>query len=124
MSILKKIEKYILDVNTEGMEKYIYNKRNDIFGSFLWKNRISSLNDNNDVHFVKRSYYWEIRKCLKKQEIRKYMRKYFKELFEKDYKIKLIIRLENDEFFFFISFQIFSHYEMWNLIDKYIPLYE
>lgn len=52
------------------------------------------------------------------------MRKYFKELFEKDYKIKLIIRLENDEFFFFISFQIFSHYEMWNLIDKYIPLYE
>lgn len=35
MSILKKIEKYILDVNTEGMEKYIYNKRNDIFGSFL-----------------------------------------------------------------------------------------
>lgn len=73
---------------------------------------------------MKRSYYWEIRKCLKKQEIRKYVRKYFKELFEKDYKIKLIIRLENDEFFFFISFQIFSHYEMWNLIDKYIPLYE
>lgn len=30
------------------------------------------------------------------------MRKYFKELFEKDYKIKLIIRLENDEFFFFL----------------------
>lgn len=29
------------------------------------------------------------------------MRKYFKELFEKDYKIKLIIRLKNDEFFFF-----------------------
>lgn len=64
--------------------------------------RISLLNDNND--FVKRSYYWGIRKCLKKQEIRKYMRKYLKELFRKEYKIKLIIRLENDEFFFhFIS---------------------
>lgn len=32
------------------------------------------------------------------------MRKYLKELFKKEYKIKLIIRLENDEFFFhFIS---------------------
>lgn len=35
---------------------------------------------------------------------KKYMRKYLKELFRKEYKIKLIIRLENDEFFFhFIS---------------------
>lgn len=62
---------------------------------------------------MKRSYYWEIRKCLKKQEIRKYMRKYFKELFEKDYKIKLIIRLENDEFFFF--YFISNIFTLWNV---------